>query len=103
VTLIETGGSRWLVSPYGQVGWVQNVHASPVVELRRGRTRQRLHVTELGAREAGPVLQAYLRHVGVTAPFFDARASDPVSAFVAEAPRHPVFLLSADHGAAVQE
>ena len=29
VTLIENPGERWLVSPYGDVGWVHNVRPGP--------------------------------------------------------------------------
>jgi hypothetical protein len=36
--------------------------------------------------------------VRVTAPYFDARAKEPVDSFVAEAPRHPVFRLTAATG-----
>ncbi len=93
VTLVETDGRRWLVAPYGQVGWVRNVRATPVVSLRRGRTTMVLGVQEVDAETAGAVLRRYVVQVPVTAPFFAAGAADPVEAFVAEAPRHPVFAL----------
>jgi len=32
--------------------------------------------------------------VRVTAPFFDAKADDPVETFIEEAARHPVFKLT---------
>lgn len=93
VTLVETDGRRWLVAPYGQVGWVRNVRATPVVSLRRGRTTMVLGAREADAETAGAVLRRYVVQVPVTAPFFAAGAADPVEAFVAEAPRHPVFAL----------
>jgi deazaflavin-dependent oxidoreductase (nitroreductase family) len=37
VTLIETGGQRWLVAPYGEVSWVRNARAARQVTLSRGR------------------------------------------------------------------
>jgi hypothetical protein len=40
------------------------------------------------------VLRSNLRKAPVTSPFFDAKASDPVEAFIAEASRHPVFRLA---------
>jgi deazaflavin-dependent oxidoreductase (nitroreductase family) len=94
VILVEGDGERWLVSPYGQVGWVLNVRALPEVSLRRGRTTELLHAEEAGAQAAGTVLRRYVGQVPITAPFFDARAEDPESAFAAEAPRHPVFRLT---------
>ncbi len=93
VILVETGGERWLVSPYGMVGWVHNVRATPEVSLRRGRRTERLRAREVDPETAGPVLRQYLRNVRVTAPFFDAKPDDPVERFVAEAGRHPVFRL----------
>jgi deazaflavin-dependent oxidoreductase (nitroreductase family) len=94
VTLVEGDGERWLVSPYGEVGWVHNVRALPEVSLQRGRVTELLHAEEAGAQTAGPVLRRYVRQVRVTAPFFDARAEDPEQAFTAEALRHPVFRLT---------
>ena len=94
VTLVETDGCRWLVAPYGPVGWVHNVRATPEVSLRRGRTTRLLRVREVDAETAGPVLRRYVGQVPVTAPFFTAAAGDPVAAFVAEASRHPVFALT---------
>ena len=94
VTLVEGDGKRWLVSPYGEVGWVHNVRALPEVSLQRGRTTEPLHAEEVGAQAAGPVLRRYVRQVRVTAPFFDARAEDPEQTFAAEALRHPVFRLT---------
>jgi deazaflavin-dependent oxidoreductase (nitroreductase family) len=94
VTLIENGGQRWLVSPYGVVGWVHNVRAAPRVSVRRGSTSESLDVVEADAATAGPVLRSYVRSVPMTAPYFDAKADDPVEKFVAEAGSHPVFLLT---------
>jgi deazaflavin-dependent oxidoreductase (nitroreductase family) len=94
VTLVAVDGRRWLVSPYGQVGWVHNVRAIPEVSLRRGRTTLRRQAREVDAVTAGPVLRRYVGQVPVTAPFFEAAATDPVEAFVAEASRHPVFDLT---------
>jgi deazaflavin-dependent oxidoreductase (nitroreductase family) len=95
VILAETGGDRWLVSPYGQVGWVQNVRARPEVSLRRGKRTETLGAEEGSAEAAGPILRRYHRYVRVTVPFFDAGRDDPVERFVEEASRHPVFKLIA--------
>jgi deazaflavin-dependent oxidoreductase (nitroreductase family) len=99
VILVRSGHERWLVSPYGQVGWVHNVRAHPVVSLRRGRKTEVLRAVEVRSQAAGPVLQRYVRNVRVTAPFFDAKGNDPVERFVEEASRHPVFKLVEDTAA----
>ena len=93
--LVEDDGQRWLVSPYGMVAWVHNVRAQPQIALRRGGRSETLHAEEVDPATAGPVLQRYLRNARVTAPFFDAKGDDPVEKFIEEAPRHPVFKLTA--------
>jgi deazaflavin-dependent oxidoreductase (nitroreductase family) len=95
VILVENDGQRWLVSPYGMVAWVHNVRAQPQIALRHGGRSEALHAEEVDPTTAGPVLQQYLRNARVTAPFFDAKGDDPVEKFIEEAPRHPVFKLTA--------
>ena len=95
VNLIEYQGRRWLVAPYGEVGWVRNARAAGEVELRRARTAERAQVREASAEEAAPVLRSYLRQLRlVVGPYFDVTPSSPDPSFAAEAPRHPVFLLT---------
>jgi deazaflavin-dependent oxidoreductase (nitroreductase family) len=91
VSIVKRDENRWLVAPYGTVGWVHNARAAGKVTLsRRGRSEE-VAVTEASAAEAGPVLRDYLRKFPVVAPFFDVGRSAPVEEFVAEAARHPVF------------
>ena len=84
-------GHRWLVAPYGVTNWVWNARAAGVVQLRRGRRSERLRVVEVGPEQAVPVLRTYLHEVAVTRAYFDVTVDSPDEAFVAEAPRHPVF------------
>jgi deazaflavin-dependent oxidoreductase (nitroreductase family) len=93
VTLVVDGGRRWLVSPYGEVGWVHNVRATRRAQLRLGRKTEEVRLTEIPPNEAAPSLKKYLERNPVTAPFFDATAKDPPERFVAEASRHPVFAI----------
>jgi len=93
VKTVERSGARWLVAPYGERSWVKNARAAGRVELRRGRRAERFTIVEVGPAEAAPVLQEYLRTTPVTQKFFDVRADSPLDAFLAEAPRHPVFRL----------
>ena len=97
VTLVERDGGRWLVAPYGAVGWVRNARVAGHVRLSRGRRRQELQVEEVSGDEAAGVLQSYVRKVRVVRPYFDAAHTSPLTAFAAEIARHPVFRLrSAD-------
>jgi len=91
VTLVEDAGARWLVSPYGEVGWVRNARAAGRVTLSRGARTETVTIHELSPADAAPVLQRYVTRVLITRPFFDAGPDSPLTAFVAEASRHPVF------------
>jgi deazaflavin-dependent oxidoreductase (nitroreductase family) len=93
VTLVEEGGQRWLVAPYGPVGWVRNARAAGQVELSRGGRSETVNVQELALEVAAPILKAYVERVPITRPYFDAAPDAPLAAFAAEAPRHPVFQI----------
>ncbi|MFI6100135.1 nitroreductase family deazaflavin-dependent oxidoreductase [Lentzea sp. NPDC051213] len=94
IRLMQHDGQEWLVSPYGIRDWVHNARAAGEVVVRRGRRSRQVRLTEVSAAVAAPVLAAYVQKEPVTRPFFDARVGDPVSAFEAEADRHPVFQVS---------
>jgi len=94
VSLVEDEGSRWLVAPYGEVGWVRNLRASGLLTLTRGERSEDLRAAELEPGEAGPVLRRYLAANRMIKRYFDARADSPDEALEAEAARHPVFRLS---------
>ena len=98
VSLVIDDGTRWLVAPYGEREWVKNARAACEVELTRGRKTTRHRVEEVGPEEAAPVLREYLRATRIVRPFFDASRDSPLEAFVAEAPRHPVFRLVDERG-----
>lgn len=99
VNLITHQDRRWLVAPYGEVAWVRNVRAAGEVELRRAGTAERCLAREATAGEAVPVLRSYLRQLRlVVGPYFDVTPSSPDATFAAEAPRHPVFLLTRPSG-----
>jgi deazaflavin-dependent oxidoreductase (nitroreductase family) len=93
VSIVRMGEERWLVAPYGDRNWVKNARAAGSVELRRGRSRDRLAVDELAPDEAVPVLREYYRLGRVTRPFFGVSLDSPDDEWLAEAPRHPVFRL----------
>jgi deazaflavin-dependent oxidoreductase (nitroreductase family) len=93
VTLVEQAGLRWLVAPYGEVGWVRNARAAGEVTLHRGRHREDVVVFPLDAAEAAPVLKQYVREVPITRPYFEAQPTASLAAFQAEADRHPVFRI----------
>jgi len=93
VLIVDLHGKRWLVAPYGSVGWVHNARAAGEVELSRRRDTHRYSIREVSAEEAGPVLQRYVELASATRRYFEASRNDPVERFVAEADHHPVFEL----------
>lgn len=93
VTPISVGEHRYLVAPYGPVGWVHNVRAHPAVTLEHGRTVTSHRAVEVDPSEAAPVLLRYLQEVKIVRPFFDVSADSSLDEVAAVAPRHPVFRL----------
>jgi deazaflavin-dependent oxidoreductase (nitroreductase family) len=93
VSLVRLGGERFAVAPYGERNWVKNARAAGSVELRRGRRNERVAVEEITGTEAVPVLREYYRRGRFTRPFFDVTLDSADEAWLAEAPRHPVFRL----------
>ena len=93
VTLVEEGGARWLVAPYGDVSWVKNARAAGWASLSKRNRSEIVGVRGLGPAEAAPVLKAYLARVPIVRPYFAATVDSPVGEFAAEADRHPVFRI----------
>jgi deazaflavin-dependent oxidoreductase (nitroreductase family) len=93
VSLVELGGERFAVAPYGDRNWVLNTRAAGWVGLRRGRRRERLAVEELAPEDAVRVLRRYYQLGRVTRPFFDVTLDSPHESWLAESSRHPVVRL----------
>jgi deazaflavin-dependent oxidoreductase (nitroreductase family) len=87
-------GKRWLVSPYGERAWTKNARAAGRVTLRRGGKSEDVALSEVDAATAAPVLREYLRTTPITKTYFDVTSDSSLDAFAAEAPRHPVFLVT---------
>jgi deazaflavin-dependent oxidoreductase (nitroreductase family) len=93
VLLVEDNGQRWLVSPYGEVSWVRNARAAGEVTLSRQGRSETLKIRESNPQESAPILKHYITRESIVRPYFDVQPDSPLEAFVAEAPRHPVFQL----------
>jgi deazaflavin-dependent oxidoreductase (nitroreductase family) len=96
VVPVQTDRGRWLVAPFGEVGWVRNARAAGQVTLRRGRISETLAATEVEVQEAVPVLREYLalKPAGkYVRAYFDVDPDSSDEAFAADAPHHPVFEL----------
>lgn len=91
VSIVEQEGQRWVVSPYGEMNWVKNARAAGEVMLSRGGHTETVRIQEAVPEASAPVLKAYLQRETITRPYFDVQPDSPLEAFIAEAPRHPVF------------
>jgi hypothetical protein len=60
VTLVESGGQRWLMAPDGEVSGRRNARAAGQVTLSRGRRSKTVATVELGPAESAPVLKHYV-------------------------------------------
>src|SRR5918912_973582 len=82
VTLVEEGGRRWLVAPYGVVPRARNARAAGQVTLTRGRRFETIRSEEVAAPAgAPPILKLYAARVPTTRPYFAAPPDAPVEAF----------------------
>jgi deazaflavin-dependent oxidoreductase (nitroreductase family) len=93
VSLVEIDGSRWLVAPYGHVGWVHNIRASGSATIKRGEKTERINTAQASAEEAAPVLAHYLETTSIVRPYFEVSYDSPLSDIAAVADRHPVFRI----------
>jgi predicted ester cyclase len=96
IELVEYGGARYLVAGFGEVNWVRNLRAAGQAHLTRKRRAEAIGVVELGAREAAPILQKYLRDsqgVSFIKPYFHVTPQSSLADFKQEALFHPVFRI----------
>jgi deazaflavin-dependent oxidoreductase (nitroreductase family) len=97
VAVARSGGRRWLVSVFGETGWVRNVRVSGEARLRRGRRAETIGVTEVtdGRRAVVAMeLRRSFRMIPFVRAAFIATPRDGLQAFEAEAEQHPVFAIT---------
>ena len=93
IVLVEEGGKRWLVAPYGVVDWVKNARAAGQIRLSRRKLDEQFTVLELSPEAAAPILKKYLQQYPITGPYFGANLESPLSEFIEDAQTRPVFEL----------
>lgn len=93
VDVMTLDGTRYLVAPYGVVGWVHNVRAAGQVRLARGGTTATFRATEVHGLAALPAIRQYIRSVPVTRQYWEVGPDATDEEVLAIADRHPVFRL----------
>ena len=80
---VEVEGARYLVSPYGEAGWVRNLRVSGTAELSHRGKSQTVRADEVPVAEREPVIAAYRKTV--------SRAMNTCFETLPDAKDHPVF------------
>lgn len=93
VSPLDIDGIGYLVSPYGEVGWVKNVRADPRVMIRQGRQSRTVRLMELKPESAAKLLLEYWTREKITRSYFDVGPNPTVADFRAETIPHPVFRI----------
>lgn len=96
VNVLTVGERRYLVAPRGTTQWVRNARVAGSCDLRVGRRREHVALTEVDDVDKPEILRAYLRRwkweVG---QFFEGVGPESRDdELLAAAPDHPVFELS---------
>ena len=95
VNLLNHDGAQYLVAPRGETQWARNIRVAGGGELRLGRKRQAITVTELADDAKNDVLRAYLKLWKFeTGKWFDGvTAESPDEDVRRIAGEHPVFVV----------
>ena len=99
VGLFEYNGRRYLFATFGDVNWVRNIRAARNATIKKGLHTRRVVPVELSLPDAaeilkGAIAQAFLGLGGkIFGSHFPLKPDAPISDFVEEAKRHPVFEL----------
>jgi deazaflavin-dependent oxidoreductase (nitroreductase family) len=100
VGLFKHEGRKYLFSTFGEVNWVRNLRAAGQATVRRGFHKAEIFPVELTPEEAAPILKGsiapFLKNrfaEMILGPHFKVEPDAPLSDFVREARRHPVFEL----------
>ena len=102
IAVYRYDGRRWLVSIFGETGWVANIRSAGRAALLRGHHSEPITVTEITDERRAVVAMNLRRSRYRINPFvrnaFTATPGDGLAAFEAEAHRHPVFLIEESPG-----
>ncbi|AFR49630.1 MULTISPECIES: nitroreductase family deazaflavin-dependent oxidoreductase [Gordonia] len=100
VNVLRLDGAEYLVAVRGETQWVRNARAAGTVELRRGRRRTVVTLTELDPGRRPPVIRDYLRRWGWEVARFLPAGLEVTSSdeeLAAHAALIPVFTVTPAH------
>ena len=82
--------AEYIVSPYGEVGWVHNVRSNPEAILEKGSHSRRVRLVEVTA-DTPQVVKAYWDTESFPRKFMDVPGEATVEDFASVTGRFPVF------------
>lgn len=93
VSPIEVDGARYLVAPYGEVGWVRNARSDPEATLQHGRREREVRLKEISGETAAAVVMAYYEREKFPRSYMDVPQNPTTADFAARAGAFPVFRI----------
>jgi deazaflavin-dependent oxidoreductase (nitroreductase family) len=94
VAVVGFEGERYVVAGFDGADWVKNARAAGRGQLRRGRAVESVALVDVPLEQRAPILQLFAHTVRGGRGFLTVAPDASRSAFVAAAPRHPVFRLA---------
>lgn len=92
VAPISDDEGRYLVSPYGNSGWVLNARADPIAIIQRGGSETRIRLVEVTG-EKPELVKAYHGREGFARQFMDVPGEATTDDFALVPNRFPVFRI----------
>jgi deazaflavin-dependent oxidoreductase (nitroreductase family) len=92
IVVLEHGGERYLVTPYGNTEWVRNLRAAGGGQLKQHGRVEEFTATEVPVEQRPPIIDAYLKRYGrmPTVARTFAQLPDPAE--------HPTFRITSESG-----
>lgn len=94
VAVVTIDGGRYIVAGYETSDWVKNARSAGWAVIGRGRTSERVTLTEIPPDHSIPILREFARSVRGGRAFLTVRAGATDAAFANASPHHPIFRLS---------
>lgn len=93
VAIVSIDRERYIVAGYETSDWVKNARAAGWAIVSRGKTSERVTLTEVAADKCPSILQAFARQVRGGRSFLTVAADTSDADFVKASLHHPVFRM----------
>src|SRR5258708_32688549 len=94
VSLLEVGGTRFLVAPRGRTLWARNAEATGEISLKKGRVQGKYRLRAVPNDDKPEILKLYLeKYKSAVQRYFPVPAGSAAESFRGIAENYPVFEL----------